>query len=525
MRQSGLSESMWAGRRSGARETTIGETLREAARRHGSREALVFIDRSGVRTTAWTYDELHERSERVARALVTHFDPGERVAIWAPNSPEWLVVEFAAALAGLTLVTVNPRYGADELRHVLVGSDARGLFFGDQPDAAATVVRATADAPMREVISLGALDELAASAPRGARLPDVHPDDPAQIQHTSGTTGLPKAVLLEHGSLVARARIGLELAGLRETDRMLNPMPMFHTSGCNWMALGSVLSGASHILLPGFEPRPVLAAIAAERATTLVGFATMLQAVVEQPDIESYGISTLRYVVSGGTSVPTALVRRIEERLGGRFSLLYGMTECSGVITQTAVEDDIEKVGTTVGRPFPETDLKIIDPDSGRTLPVGEIGELCVRGRLVMRCYLGKPTSTDADGWFHTGDFGSIDSDGYVSVEGRRYDLIVRDGRFVSPRPIEERLASHPAVAEVVVVGVPDARGGGFVATVRPCPGASPSSDELVRFLAPLAGEKPLRWRFVDHLPLTGTGKVHRYMVQEELVSTVEEAR
>jgi fatty-acyl-CoA synthase len=504
-------------------ETTIGESLRVAASRHPEDPGLIFFGGQPGSRRQLSYAELLAQAERAAHALLARFEPGERVALWAPSTPEWVIFEFAAALAGLTLVTVNPSLGADMLGPMLQRASAHGLFWGEQPGAAEAAGKVRAALPLlRESHPLRDLERLCASVTGTGRLPEVLPGDPAQIQHTSGTTGVPKPVLLTHGSLMARARIGAVLAGLSRTDRMINPMPMFHTSGCNWMALGSTLSGAAHVLLPRFEPRLILEAIHAERGTTLVGFATMLQAITERPDLASYDLSSLRYIVAGGSSVPTALVRRIEERLGAGLSVLYGMTECSGVVTQTLPEDGAGRVGVTVGRPFPETDLKIIDPATGQVLPVGELGELCVRGGLVMAGYVGEPPVLDADGWFHTGDFGSLDAQGYCSVEGRRYDLIVRGGRYVSPRPLEECLAKHPSVAEVVIVAAPGSNGGHFVATVRPTPGTRPAIEELEAWLSsslPGVQDVPARWVLVDQLPLTGTGKVHRYKVHEQLVA------
>ncbi len=478
----------------------------------------MFIGADRSAPSRLTYAELRERSERVARALLGRFDPGERIAVWAPNALEWVVLEFAAALSGLTLITVNPGFGADELETILGRADACGLFWGTQVGACAISERVASALPrLRETLELARLEELASCASTSTALPEVSAKDLAQIQHTSGTTGLPKSVLLTHGSIIARARIGAALGNLGPHDRMINPMPMFHTSGCNWMALGSVISGAAHVLLPGFSPYAVLHAIESERGTTLVGFATMLQSIVEHVDVGSYDLSSLRYVVSGGTSVPTPLARRIEHKLGARLSVLYGMTECSGVITQTSVEDSVERIGTSVGRPFPETDLKIIDPATGSILPVGEIGEICVRGELVMRGYLGAASPIDSEGWLHTGDFGSMDAEGWCEVEGRRYDLLLRDKRYVSPRPLEERLASHPAVAEVVVIALEDERDGHFVATVRPVPGGSLTVEELRAHASIVDCEQPARWILVERLPLTGTGKVHRYQVHRQL--------
>jgi len=521
-----LTESYWPATTDGPPlvDMTVGEMLREAAAEAPTTEAVV----EGIPDTAarrrWTYGELLVQSERVARALAARFDPGERLGIYAPNIPEWLLVEFGAALAGITLVTVNPAFQVREVAYVLGQSRASGVMvlpeFRGNP-MGRIVEEVSPDLPeLREVISFADFDELVASAPDDLELPDVSSADPAQIQYTSGTTGFPKGALLHHRGLVNNARLTMDGAGV-VGGGYLNPMPMFHTGGCVVGALGSVAARAKHVLLMQFDPGLALELVETESPTFMLGVPTMLIAMMEHPDFTARDLSTLRGVCSGGSLVPADLVRKIEEQLGVHFTILYGQTEASPVATMTRPDDEWREKTETIGRALPHTEIRIVDPVTGETAPVGSTGELCTRGYLVMDGYFEMPERTaeaiDADGWLHTGDLCAMDERGYCTVEGRLKDMIIRGGENIYPKEIEELLFEHPSVAEIAVVGLPDDTWGEIVGAFVRSSGGGPNRQELFahcrEHLAP--HKTPKVWVYVDDYPLTASGKIQKFVLRE----------
>ena len=306
----------------------------------------------------------------------------------------------------------------------------------------------------------------------------------------------------------------------------VNPFPLFHTAGCGLGALGCVAHQLAHVPVLAFEPGLVLDLIESERAAALAGVPTVLIALTEEPGFDARDLSSVRAALSGGALVAPDLVRRIEERLGLRFSIVYGQTESSPVITQGRVDDTFEDRSTTVGRPLPQTEVRIVDPDSGETLPCGTVGELCTRGYLVMHGYYEMPDATDAaidaDGWLHTGDLASMDERGHCRIEGRLKDMIIRGGENIFPCEIEQRLFIHPGVGDVAVVGIPDEKWGEQVcAFVRCAPDAEPSCAELDSHVrAELAAYKaPRIWVFVDDFPMTPSGKVQKFVLRDRLLS------
>jgi fatty-acyl-CoA synthase len=530
-----LRESYWAADTSEPIfETTVGGLLRDVAAAVPDRVALV----SGVPGESprrrWTYAELLADAERCARSLLEWFAPGDRVAVWAPNVPEWIILEMGTALAGVVLVTVNPAYRPSELAYVLNQSGAAGIFltreFRGNP-MAASLEEVLADVPALEhSVVLGeewdAFLHVGDAAARGS-LPDVTPDDIAQIQYTSGTTGFPKGARLRHRGIVNNARLCAQRFEVRDGDVWINPMPLFHTGGCVLGALGSVWARATHIPILLFDPAMVLELVESERGNVMGGVPTMLIALMEHPDFATRDLSSLRSVLSGGSTVPADLVRRIESTLGVRFGIVYGQTESSPVITQTRLDDSADDKALTIGQPLPQTEVKIVEPapafGSGAPVPVGVVGELCTRGYLVMEGYNDNPAATaeaiDGDGWLHTGDLCSMDRRGYCTVEGRLMDMIIRGGENLYPREIEELLFTHPSVADVAVVGIPDDRWGEIVgAFVRRS--GDVSEAELRSFVRErLAPQKaPERWWFVDEFPLTPSGKVQKFVLRERAV-------
>jgi fatty-acyl-CoA synthase len=508
------------------RETTVGGVLWAAAAAGPDMLAMVGGVPDPGQRRRWTYAELLAEAERAARALAVRFAPGERVAVWAPNLPEWVILEYAAALAGLVLVTVNPALRAAELGYVLNQSGAAGIFLVPEfrSPMAQFLAEVRLDVPsLREVIFFTDWTEFLAAAPAQAVLPDVRADDIAQIQYTSGTTGFPKGAELHHRGLTNNARFFAERIGVRPGEVYVNPMPLFHTAGCAMGVLGAAQSLAVHVPVLAFDPALVLELFEAERAAVFAGAPTMMIAMLGHPDFERRDLSCLRAAVSGGAPVPAELVRRVEARLGVRFSIVFGTTECSPLLTQVKLDASAQDRAETLGTPLPQTEIQIADIASGGPVPVGQVGELCARGYLVMRGYHDAPEATaaaiDAEGWYHTGDLASLDSRGYLRIEGRIKDMIIRGGENIYPREIEDVLFDHPAVAEAVVIGIPDPTWGEVVAAyVRPVPGQPKPTPEELRAhcrerLAPY--KTPLHWLFVDAFPMTPSGKIQKFKLRE----------
>jgi fatty-acyl-CoA synthase len=511
-------------------ETTVGGVLREAAERAAGTLALVEgMADPGLRRR-WSFADLLAASECVARALLGRFAPGERVAVWAANSPEWLLMEFGAALAGLTLVTVNPALRGREVAHVLGQSRAAGVVLAPAyrgVDLAETLAQVRGQLPsLREVISLVDWDNFVGSGSPTERLPEVHPEDEAQIQYTSGTTGFPKGAVLRHRGITNNARFCAEILQAGAGEVWVNPMPLFHTAGCVLVTLGAVQGLFTQVLPAGFEPGLMLHLLESEHGTVFVGVPTMLLAQLDHPDFPGRDLSSIRCAFSGGATVAPALVRRVESALGVPLSIVFAQTEASPVITQTRLDDSPADRAETLGRPHPRIEVEITDPITGETVPVGTIGEICTRGYHVMKGYFDNPEATsqaiDPRGWLHTGDLGSMDERGYCRIEGRLKEMIIRGGENIYPREIEQLLHTHPGVADVAIVGVPDDHWGEQVAAfVRPTPGIPVTQDELASYCrAHLAIHKtPRHWIFVDALPLTPSGKVQKFLLQQQFTS------
>jgi fatty-acyl-CoA synthase len=504
---------------------TVGGRLREIAAEVPDRVALV----EGLPTPErrqWTYAELLADAQRCAHWLLQHFAPGEHVAVWAHNLPEWVIVEYGAALAGLTLVTVNPSLQPEEVKYILGQSKAAGVLLvpevrGNQLVAHIEAIRP--DLPeLRHVFRLDHLDELTTGAP-DVTLPTVDTNDPAQIQYTSGTTGFPKGVMLRHSSIVNNARLWVDRVGIPDGVGMLMPMPLFHTAGCVMGVLGALDRRARFMPMPMFDPGIYLELIERERPWFAGGVPTMFIAALEHPDASRRDLSSWKSAVAGGTQVPEALVRRVEEALGVDFTIIYGQTECSPVLTNTFPSDSAADKGLTVGKPLPHTEIRIVDPTSLETVPIGSSGELWARGYFTMLGYFNMPEATakavTPDGWIRTGDLAVMDERGYCRIVGRCKDMIIRGGENLFPAEIEEILYRHPAVAEAAVVGLPDDHWGEVVgAFIRPHdPAAPPTIAELRSHMrAHISPQKtPTKWYAVDGYPLTGSGKIQKFAIRE----------
>lgn len=523
-----LTESYFAGPTTPeVREMTFGELLRKAAEAAPDRLALIAgVADPGLRRE-WTYAQFYREAQRTARALLTRFRPGERVAIWAQNIPEWVMLEFGAGMAGLILVTVNPAFRTKEVEYVLKQSRSVGIFVvsGFRGNPMLETIQAVAPncSELREIICFDDWNAfIAAGDDECVRLPVVSPNDSVMIQYTSGTTGFPKGALLRHRGLLNNAADTADRMGVAPGDVFITTMPLFHTGGCVCCVIGSVSKMATQVLVEAFDPALVLEMFETYRGNAMIGVPTMLIAMLEHPTFSTRDLSALKAICSGGSTVPAPLVKRFEKELGAAFTIVFGQTECSPVAAQTRTNDSVEDKANTIGLPLPNMETKIIDVNSGETAPIGAIGEFCTRGYHVMLGYFEMPEATaaaiDADGWLHTGDLCAMDARGYCKVEGRLKDMIIRGGENIYPRELEELLFGHPKVGEVAVIGVPHEKWGEEVAAfIRPAPGAAIDKEELIAYMrASLAPHKtPKHWFVVDAFPLTGSGKIQKYKLRE----------
>jgi fatty-acyl-CoA synthase len=510
------------------RDITLGELLRSAAETAPDRIALIAGVPDPANRRQWTYAELYAQALRTARALRTRFEPGERVAIWAYNIPEWIMMEFGAAMAGVILVTVNPGLRSGEVEYILKQSRAAGVLvvreFRGNPMLATVEALKPRCPELREIIPFERWDEFLASGDAAdVELPAVRSTDPVMIQYTSGTTGFPKGALLHHRGLVNNGADTADRAGVPDGAVHLTTMPLFHTGGCVCCVIGSVSKRATQVLVEAFDPGLVIELMGTYRVESTVGVPTMLVALMEHPNFAAADLSSLKAIYSGGSTVPAAIVADFEKRLGAPFTIVFGQTECSPVALMTWTTDSIDDKANTIGTPMPNVEIKIVNPDTGATVPVGEIGEICTRGYHVMHGYFEDEAATraaiDADGWLHTGDLGAMDARGYCTVEGRLKDMIIRGGENIYPRELEELLFRHPTVGDVAVVGLPDQRWGEVVAAfIRPPPGTAIDKEELHTYVREhLAPHKtPRHWFVVDAMPLTGSGKIQKFKLREQ---------
>ena len=498
-------------------ELTIGGLLRATAARAPDAVALVTGEPEAADRRRWTYAELLEESERAARALLARFAPGDRVAVWANNVPEWIFLELAAGLAGITLVTVNPVLRAEEVAYVLRHSRSDGIFFVPEFQGlrmAETLEEIAGELPaLREKISFSDWDAFCASGSPTRPLPEVDPGAAAQILYTSGTTGRPKGAVLHHRGVVNSARVYVDALNAHGAVQVCG-MPLFHIVGCGLTVLGTIASAGSLVLMPYFDPGLLIRLLDEERGECFFGVPTMLIACLEHPRLADADVSSVRVIVAAGAPVLPALVSRIEDAFDARLCIGFGQTETSGCVTLVLPDDEPDDRYNTIGRAVAQTDMKVIDPDTGDTVGPDVDGELCTRGYFAMIGYFDNPDATaatiDADGWLHTGDLAAMDNRGYCRITGRLKDMIIRGGENIYPREIEQVLFEHEDVADVAIVGVPDATWGEQVAAfIRPADGRTPDPDRLRTYcLEHLAPHKvPLYWLVVDEFPDNSVGQ------------------
>ena len=509
------------------RAQTIGRMWDEAVAAHAEVDALV-SRHQGIR---WKYSELGAEVDRCARGLLSAgVLRGDRVGIWSPNCAEWVVTQFATAKIGAILVNVNPSYRASELEYALNQSGCSLLILAPGfKDADYVELVSSVRAPaLRKRVLLGPeWDELldgGADESLASGEAELDFDQPINIQYTSGTTGFPKGATLSHHNILNNGFFVGEELGYTSADRVCVPVPFYH---CFGMVLGNlaIVTHGACIIVPSeaFEPRAVLEAVEAERCTSLYGVPTMFIAELEDPDFGRFDLSSLRTGIMAGSPCPVEVMRRVKSEMHmDEVTICYGMTETSPVSTQTARDDPIEKQVGTVGRVHPHLEVKVVDPATGLTVQRGEAGELCTRGYSVMLGYWEDLDSTrraiDEPRWMHTGDLATMDEDGYVDIVGRIKDLIIRGGENVYPREVEEFLHTHPAIADVQVIGIPDERYGEEIcAWVVLREGAELADEELREFCSgQIARYKIPRYvRFVDGFPMTVTGKIQKHEMRE----------
>jgi acyl-CoA synthetase (AMP-forming)/AMP-acid ligase II len=512
-------------------EMTAGDALRRATALAPDRTALVEVVPEGMvslvgadRTDRrWTYLALLADAEACARGLLTKFSPGEHICVWAPNVPEWVIVQYGAALAGLVVVTANPALREAELAHVLRQSRSVGLitvsaYRGNDMAAIARRLRRE----VRDIVLLEDLHRLVASAGADDPLPAVAATSPAQIQFTSGTTGLPKGALLHHRGLVTNAAFLADRAGQNQ-DVVVTPMPLFHTAGSVLGVLGAVTTLSTLVLPVLFEPKLMLGAIERERARVASGVPTMLEAMLQEMSNKPYDVASLKVMISGGAPVPPNLHARMEAVFGCPLVTLYGQTELSPAVAATSPGDAVADRARTSGRPLPHAEVRIADATTGALAPLGGEGEVQVRGYQVMQGYFDQPLetakATTPDGWLRTGDVGRLDDRGFLTITGRLSDMIIRGGENLYPAEIEAALIRHPAIAEAAVFGLPDGLWGEVAAAaVRIGQGqAPPTPDQLKRHCRDLLAphKTPSHWFTVDQFPLTASGKVQKFVLRQ----------
>ncbi|WP_423182123.1 AMP-binding protein [Arthrobacter sp. NyZ413] len=539
-------------------EETIGANFERVAARFPLRDALIeAAPVPGGEARRWSYEKLNDDVDRLARALLAlGVAKGDRVGIWSPNCAEWTILQYATAKAGAILVNVNPAYRSHELEFVVRQNGMRMLVAAPSDknsDYVAMAREALADCPeLRELVFLpdGGLDMLDAGEPQSdaeltfaellkraddvgpsalkARMAELDPYDPINLQYTSGTTGFPKGATLTHHNILNNGNQIGQLLGYTERDRVVLPVPFYH---CFGMVIGNLnaLSFGAATIIPGrgFTPASALEAVQDFGGTSLYGVPTMFIAELALPDFSSYDLSTLRTGVMAGSLCPIEVMERVIAEMNMRdVAICYGMTETSPVSTMTLASDTLEQRTTTVGRTMPRLESKVVDPLTGETVERGVIGELCTRGYAVMAGYWSQPEKTaeaiDDEDWMHTGDLARMDSEGFIVIEGRMKDMIIRGGENIYPREIEEFLYRHPAVQDVQVIGVPDPKyGEELMACIILKPGAELDLAALQEFCrGKLAHYKIPRYVDIrDSFPMTVSGKVRKIDMREEAVA------
>ncbi len=530
---------------------TVGQVVREKAQQFPDVEAYVYPEH-GIRKT---YGEFDEETDRLAKAFIgMGIEKGEHVAIWSDNKREWFLSQFATGKMGAVLVTVNTNYQSAELEYLLRQSDATTLILDESfkgtsyidivravcPESAESekgeirceglpklkriILMTERDEPgMYKWSELEAMADGVSDAALEERFSSLDPDDVINIQYTSGTTGFPKGVMLTHNNVVNNAQLIGDFMKLTEKDRLCIPVPFFHCFGCVLSTLTAVTHASTSVIVEQFKPLTVLQAVQDEKCTALNGVPTMFIAELEHPEFKNFDTSSLRTGIMAGSTCPIEVMKKVIHDMGAdEITICYGQTESSPVITQTRTDDPIEKRTSTVGKPHPYVEVKVVDPATGKEVPQGEPGELCTRGYHVMKGYYNNEEATrnaiDADGWLHTGDIAVMDGDGYLDITGRIKDMVIRGGENIYPREIEEFLYTHPSVSDVQVVGVPDPKyGEELMAWIILKNGANETEESIREFCkGKISYHKIPRYiEFTEEYPMTASGKIQKFKLRE----------
>jgi len=516
-------------------DETIGVNLDRTVAAFPDHEALVEFA-TGRR---WTYREFNHEVDLIARGLIAGgLAKGDRIGVWAPNCAEWTITQYAAAKIGAILVNVNPSYRTHEFSYVVNQSGMRMLVAAESFKTSDYRAMIEETAPqnrgLERVIYLGTDDwpdlvaagQLVDADVVNERMLTQQPDEPINIQYTSGTTGFPKGATLSHRNILNNGYLVTELIEFTEKDRLCIPVPFYHCFGMVMANLGCTSHGATMVIpAPGFDPGVTLDAISEERCTAVYGVPTMFIAMQHHPSFAEHDLSSLRTGIMAGSICPVEVMKRcVNEMHMEAASIAYGMTETSPVSCQTRADDDLERRTASIGRVHPHVEIKIVDSVTGETVERGQPGEFCTRGYSVMLGYWDDPEKTaeaiDADGWMHTGDLAEMREDGYCNIVGRIKDLVIRGGENVYPREVEEFLYSHPDIEDVQVIGVPDEKyGEELCAWIKLREGAEPLDADAVRAFCTgkLAHFKIPRYvMLVDEFPMTVTGKIRKVQMREE---------
>lgn len=537
---------------------SVGELLEKIAKENAHHEAMVYADRN----LRYTYKEFNQICRDAARGFMSlSIEKGDHVAIWATNTPEWLITQFATGKIGAVLVTVNTSYRSAELEYLLKQSDSGTLILMESlkdhsyiktlyelipelKNSKPGELQSEKFPHLKNIIVLGKerypgtyswkdvmyLKENTTEEELQSRMESLDANDVINMQYTSGTTGFPKGVMLTHSNIVNNAINIAEGMKLTNADRMCIPVPFFHCFGCVLGTLTAVSVGATMVPLQEFNPQAVLQTVQDEKCTALHGVPTMFIAEMSLPNFKEYDLSTLRTGIMAGSTCPIEIMNGVVERMGAEeITIVFGQTESSPGITQTRTDDPLELRVTSIGKPMPHTEVKIVEPGTEKEVPRGTQGELITKGYHVMKGYYNNPEATrmaiSSDGWLHTGDIAVMDENGYCAITGRLKDMIIRGGENIYPREIEEFLYQHPEVLDVQVVGVPDEKYGEEVmAWIIPKERAKLTSEDIRSYCnGKISRHKIPRYiQFIDQYPMTASGKIQKFKLREQSLKVIQ---